>query len=110
MSTPPEPRPLAAWLRALDEIEATLARWLPPAAELAPAAPAAAGDLPAAQMPLALLDERLAGGFQNCLDRAERNAAEADTLLTGEVQALEGWLAALAAARQTLAGTAAPES
>jgi hypothetical protein len=94
-------------MQALDQIEAALVQWLPLAAEPGPAAPAAEGDLAAEKRPLAVLDERLAE-LQACLDRAERHAAEAEALLTAEVQALEDWLVALAAARQTLDRAAAP--
>jgi hypothetical protein len=92
-------------MRTLDQIEAALVQWLPLAAEPGPGGPAAEGDLPAEKTPPARLDERLAE-LQACLDRAEGNAAEA--LLTAEVHAFENWLAALAAARQTLDRAAAP--
>jgi hypothetical protein len=87
-----EPRPAAEWLEALDRLEETLERSLAaagePAAEEGASLPTALPAVDAGPEPLPAV-----------LERAERNAAETDTLLADAVDALRRWLEAAAAAR-----------
>jgi hypothetical protein len=90
-------------MQVLDRIEQALAESLARAtlpADDPPAPPAGA-----AEAALAALDGRLAE-MEACLERAEREAAGADAPLAAEAEALRGWLTALAATRQKLAGQA----
>jgi hypothetical protein len=91
-------------MQVLERIEQALAESLARAAlpdEGQPAAPPAG----AAEAALSALDGRLAE-MEGCLERAEREAAGADAVLAAEAEGLRGWLAALAATRQKLAGQA----
>jgi hypothetical protein len=93
-------------MQVLDRIEQALAESLARAALPAdePALPPAG----AADAALGALDGRLAE-MEACLERAEREAAGADAPLAAEAEALRGWLAALAATRQQLAGQGGTE-
>ena len=61
---------------------------------------------PAAKTPLQVLDERLAQ-MRARLDRAERDAAEADGALLTESEAYQHWTENMTAARRRLADWAA---
>jgi hypothetical protein len=92
-------RPRAAWVRVLEQIEATLAQSLAVAADPPPAGPAVRKP---DEAPLRVLDERLAR-WQACLEQARGNATEAGDLLTGGCEDLQNWLGELAGVRQRLA-------
>jgi hypothetical protein len=94
-----EPRPIAAWMKVLDQIEATLARQMASVENTAP--PAADAKLPA-QSPMSALDDRLAQ-MQTCLDQAEREAAVTDAALRAEGEAYQRWTETMTATRRKLA-------
>jgi hypothetical protein len=96
MSTTPEGSlRLAAWLQVLERIETSVRESLPLPVE---ATPPTAAD-PAANAPLAALDQRLEG-WHACLAKAERHAAEVEALV--DTQPLEAWIAAARAVRERL--------
>ena len=95
--------PVAAWVRVLETIDEALARRLAEVEE--PPAPMA-DPTPAAKGSLQALEERLRQ-MQARLERAERDAAEADGPLRGEAEAYRRWTEGMTAARRRLADWAA---
>jgi len=98
-----EVRPIAAWMRVLDQIESSVELRLAQVEE--PPGPDADSG-PTAKTPLQILDERLAQ-IRTRLDRAERDAAEVDAALHTESGAYQHWTASMTAARRRLADWAA---
>jgi len=95
-------RSVAEWMRALAEIEASLARRLAETPEPPPAAPPEAPAVASLQA----LDGRLAE-LQAGRDQAERHAAEADKALRTEAESYQQWTDRTTAARRRLADWAA---
>jgi hypothetical protein len=100
---PTEPRPIAAWMRVLDKIEATLARQMAPVDEPHPAASDAKTP---AKAPLQALDDRLAQMAAR-LEQADRDAAVTDAALRTEGEAYQRWTGTMTATRRKLADWAA---
>jgi hypothetical protein len=89
MSTP-QNHTFTGWADVLASLENTLNHWLDRSTEPPPEpVPPQATD-----MPLQLFEERL-DRLQASLDRAERNAEQALSPLTAEIEALQQWLANL---------------
>lgn len=92
-----EARPIAAWMKVLEQIETTLARQMALVEEVAP--PSAAKQ--PARTPLHVLDERL-GQMQARLNQAERDAAVTDAALRTEGEAYQRWADGMTMTRRKL--------
>jgi Xaa-Pro aminopeptidase len=96
---PTEPRPIAAWTRVLDKIEATLARQM---ASVEEPDTLVSDAKPPAKAPLQVLDDRLAQ-MQNRLEQADRDAAVTDAALRTDGEAYQHWTETMTATRRKLA-------
>jgi hypothetical protein len=96
-TTPHESRPFTGWAEVLASLENTLNHWLEHSVE-PPPEPVPS---PAAAMPLQLFEERL-DRLQASLDRAEKNAEQALSPLTAEIETLRQWVATLNDVRANL--------
>jgi hypothetical protein len=96
---PTPTRPMMAWLEVLDQIDRTLEHAL---ALLDSAPPHPAAPVPPPPEPLQPLEERLAR-WQAAVEGAAARARALDERLEADAAAVRGWLADLAAVRQTLA-------
>ena len=99
-----QPRPMAEWMRMLDQIEEALGRSLARVEEPAAAAPPVGGG--AADAAFARLEERLSR-VADRLDDATRQVQEADADVAAGADGVRRWLDALAASRRRLADAAA---
>jgi hypothetical protein len=94
-----EARPTGEWTHVFEQMQESLAQTLAATPE-----PDTLDDEPRADIPLALnqLDQQLAR-LQASLDEAERKAAETDTWLRSEAEALQRWLDSLQTNQRKLA-------
>lgn len=99
--SPARPESPAAWLQALDQIEASVAHALALATEVPLLPPPLGGDDPVRE-PLRRLEERLAG-LDERLRQAEASAGGADDLLAEAIRTLGQWQEALAVTREKVA-------
>jgi hypothetical protein len=92
-----ESRQFTGWAEVLASLENTLNHWLARSDE-PPTDPVPS---PAAAMPLQLFEERL-DRLQASLDRAEKNAEQALSPLTAEIETLRQWVTTLDNVRVSL--------
>ncbi|HEY7310375.1 MAG TPA: hypothetical protein VH643_13505 [Gemmataceae bacterium] len=96
-------RTLAGWNQVFAGFESKLERWLSQTVEPDSEPPAPTAE----PLPSRRFEERLKR-LQTYLDRAERNAEQALTPLTAEIQALRQWLEAMNMARAKLVERTVP--